>query len=330
MNRLDMPPIISVITPVYNVRAFIKKCVESLLAQTFLDVEYIFVDDASTDGSIDILNEIINKHPDRNVKIIHHPVNCGLPSSRKTGYEAASGRYIFNCDGDDWVEPTLLEKMYSAVASTDIDYAYCDFYLSYERTERYMQCPRFATPDEALRNGYLSGTAKYNVWNKLIKRDLYDGVVFPVDHKKGGEDMIMLGVLSKAKSIAYVPEALYHYVKINTSAISETFSQQRLVDIRYNADAAIKVLRDTYPSDLEKEIAFFKLNVKLPFIISDDPGRFAVWKEWYPEANSYVLANKLLPLRTRVLQFLAAHNQWWALKVYYKFAYKVIYNLLYK
>ena len=103
-----------------------------------------------------------------------------------------------------------------------------------------------------------------------------------------------------------------------------------MIDIRYNADAAIKVLRDTYPSDLEKEIAFFKLNVKLPFIISDDPVRFAVWKEWYPEANSYAFANHLLPLRTRILQFLAAHDQWWILKVYYKLAYKLIYNLLYK
>lgn len=325
-----MEHVISVITPVYNVKNFIEKCAESLLTQTFKDVEYIFVDDASTDGSIDILNRVIDKHSGKDVKIIHHPENRGLPSSRQTGYEAATGRYIFNCDGDDWVEHTLLEKLYSAVASQDIDYAYCDFYLSYEQSERYMKCPRFSTPDEALRKGYLSGSAKYNVWNKLIKRELYDGVIFPVDHKKGGEDMIMLGVLSKAKSIAYVPEALYHYVKINTTAISEAFSQQRLIDIRYNADAAIKELRDTYPSDLEKEIAFFKLNVKLPFIITDDPVRFAVWKEWYPEANSYAFANHLLPLRTRMLQLLAAHNQWWILKVYYKLAYKVIYNLLYK
>lgn len=325
-----MKHVISVITPVYNVKNFIEKCAESLLTQTFKDVEYIFVDDASTDGSIDRLNRIIDKHSGKDVKIIHHPENRGLPSSRKTGYEAATGRYIFNCDGDDWVEPTLLEKMYSAVALQDIDYAYCDFYLSYEQSERYMKCPEFSTPDDALRKGYLSGSAKYNVWNKLIKRELYDGVIFPVNHKKGGEDMIMLGILSKAKTIAYVPEALYHYVKINTSAISEAFSPQRLIDIRYNTDAAIKVLRDTYPSDLEKEIAFFKLNVKLPFIISDDPVRFAVWKEWYPEANSYAFANHLLPLRTRILQFLAAHDQWWILKVYYKLAYKLIYNLLYK
>lgn len=325
-----MSSAISVITPVHNVKKFIGKCAESLLSQTFSDVEYIFIDDFSTDGSIDILKSIINSHPDKNVRIIHHPENRGLPSSRKTGFEASTGKYIFNCDGDDFVELTLLEKMYKAVSETDADYAYCDFYLSYEQSERYMKCPYFATPDEALRIGYLSGAAKYNVWNKLIRKELYEGVVFPVDHKKGGEDLIMLGILSKAQSIVYVPEALYHYVKTNTSAISENFSEQRLIDIRYNADAAISVLRATYPADLEKEIAFFKLNIKLPFIVTDDPTRYAVWREWYPEVNKYAFSNRLQPFRTRLIQLFAAYNLWWFIKIYFKLVYKVIYKLLYK
>lgn len=325
-----MKPAITVITPVYNVKSFIRKCAESLMAQTFLDVEYIFVDDASTDGSLDVLKSVVERYPNNNVQIIRHSVNQGLPSSRKTGFEASSGKYIFNCDGDDWVEPTLLEKMYTAVASSDIDYAYCDFYLSYEKSERYMRCPSFSTPDEALRKGYLSGAAKYNVWNKLIKRDLYRGVIFPIDHKKGGEDMIMLGILSKAKSIAYVPEALYHYVKVNISAISEGFSQQRLIDIKYNADTAIQVLRDSYVGDLEKEIAFFKLNVKLPFIISDDSIRYAVWKDWYPEANQYIWKNKCQSLRNKILQWLAAKGQFSVVRLYYTIVYKVIYVFLYR
>ena len=321
---------ITVITPVYNVRSFIRRCAESLFSQTYTNVEYLFIDDASTDGSIDILNDVIAKYPEKNITVIHHPENRGLPSSRKTGYEAATGRYIFNCDGDDWVEPTLLEKMYSAVVSQDIDYAYCDFYLSYKQSERYMKCPAFSTPDEALRKGYLSGLAKYNVWNKLIKRELYEGVVFPVDHKKGGEDLIMLGVLSKAKSIAYVPEALYHYVKINTSAISEAFSQQRLIDIRYNADAAIKVLRDTYPMDLEREIAFFKLNVKLPFIITDDPVRYEVWREWYPEANDYIWDNDCQSFKNKIVQWLAAKELFWVVGLYFKVVYKLLYRVIYR
>ncbi|MCQ2160845.1 MAG: glycosyltransferase [Bacteroidales bacterium] len=325
-----MNPVISVITPIYNVKQYVGKCIDSLMQQTFMDAEYIFVDDASTDGSIEILESIISRYPDKNIKILHHQINRGLPASRKTGFEAATGDYVFNCDGDDYVEETMLEKMYAAVSETDADYAYCDFFLTYATGERYMHCPTYTTPDEALRKGYLGGAMKYNVWNKLIRRSLYAGVVFPVDHRKGGEDMIMLSVLSKAKRIAYVPEALYHYVNINTGAISKGFSEQRLIDVKYNANTAIEYLVNHYPADLTKEIAFFKLNVKLQFIITDDKSRYKIWKDWYPESNAYAMKNKNLPLRTRLIQWCAAHELWSILQIYNFLVYRVLYRLLYR
>lgn len=321
---------ISIITPIYNVRAFIGKCAESLLSQTYTDIEYIFVNDASTDGSVNILKEAISQYSSKDVKILTHETNRGLPSARKTGYEAATGEYIFNCDGDDWVEPTLIEKMVAAVSKNNADYAYCDFFLTYSQKERYMKCPVFETAEDALRRGYLAGSAKYNVWNKLIRRSLYGGVEFPVDHRKGGEDMIMFYVLSRAKTIAYVPEALYHYVKFNENAISEKFSEQRLIDIRYNADYAIASVKRNCASDLSTDIALFKLNVKLPFLITDDPIKHKIWKEWYPEANAFVMKNNQLPLRTKLLQWCAAHDLWKIVSIYYCLIYKWLYRLMYR
>ena len=153
-------PAISVITPIYNVKPFVSHCVESLMNQTFKDVEFIFVDDASTDGSIDILGDIIGRYATKMVKIIHHERNMGLPAARKTGIAVASGEYVYNRDGDAWVEPDILGAMYEAVTKSGADYAYCDYYLTYEHTERYMKCPPFKSSEEALRVGYLSGTAK--------------------------------------------------------------------------------------------------------------------------------------------------------------------------
>lgn len=323
-------PKISVITPVYNVKAFIGKCATSLMRQTFEDVEYIFVDDASKDGSIAILEEIVEQYPENKVRILHHESNKGLPSSRKTGIEAATGEYVFNCDGDDWVEETLLEKMYAAVAKKDADYAYCDFYLTYENSERYMPCPTYSTADEALRKGYLGGAMKYNVWNKLIRRSLYEGVEFPVDHKKGGEDMVMFYVLSRAKSVAHVPEALYHYIKINANAISEKFSEQRLIDIQYNTNYAISSVRKNGTGNYETDIALFKLNVKLPFLITDDRRKYRVWEEWYPEANAYIWKNNVLPFRTKFIEWMAAKGQWWFIRLYYHVVYKIIYKIKYQ
>lgn len=323
-----MNPAISVIVPIYNVSRFIGRCAESLMQQTFRDAEFIFVNDATPDDSVSILESVLAKYPERAVRLVSHERNQGLPASRKTGMKYAQGRFIYHCDGDDRVEPDLLEKMYKAAMDNGADYVYCDFFLTFGENERYMHNPAYGTPDEMLRKGFLSGACKYNYWNKLAARELYEGVVFPVDHRKGGEDMVMIGILSRARAVAYVPEALYHYVKTNTGAISESFSEQRLTDIKHNADTAISLLSD-YDGDLTKEIALFKLNVKLPFLISNDKRRYKVWKEWYPEANGYAFANTELPFRTKFLQWCAAHNLWLFVRLYYRI-FKFRYGVLYK
>lgn len=321
---------ISVITPIFNVGHFVERCVESLMSQTFCDVEYIFVDDASTDDSLIILESVIHKYPDKDIKVIHHEANRGLPSARKTGYEASTGEYIFNCDGDDWTEPTLLDKMYAAVAQGNVDYAYCDFFLTYAKSERYMSCPTYSSPLDALKFGYLAGAMKYNVWNKLIRRELYTGVEFPVDHRKGGEDMVMFYVLSRARSVVHVPDALYHYVKYNENAISEKFSDQRLIDIQYNANYAIQSVRNNVKEDLEREICFFKLNVILPFVVTTDRWKYKLWEEWYPESHKFVLANKNLPFRTRLVQWLAVKGCWNLVWLYNFVCYRILYKILYR
>jgi len=327
---MEAHPKISVISPVFGVERFIERSARSLLSQTFGDAEFIFVDDASTDGSRAILESVIADFPERNVRILTHETNMGLPASRRTGVLAAAGDFIYNCDSDDWVEPDILEQMYAAAMAVDADFVYCDFYLTFDKDERYMGNPTYETPDQMLRKGFLGGGAKYNVWNKLIKRTLYEGIEFPVDHFKGGEDMIVIEMLAKASRVAHVPKALYHYVKTNASAISEGFSERRLVDIRYNADHAMNALTASYPADLSDEIAWFKLNVKLPFLLSDSAQKHAVWTEWYPEADDHIMSNPTQPLRNRILQWMAWKGQWWYVKAYYSLVYKFIYGVIYR
>lgn len=322
-------PAISVIVPVYKVSQYIERCAEALMRQTFTDVEFIFVDDASPDDSRSKLEKVLARYPERNVRILTHDRNRGLPSARKTGFEASCGRFIYNCDGDDWAETAILEKMYSAAVQNDADFVYCDFFLTFGGNERYMHNPAYSTPDEMLRKGFLAGDCKYNYWNKLVRRELYDGVEFPVNHFKGGEDMVMIGILSRARRIAYVPEALYHYVKTNSGAISENFSQQRLDSIRYNCAHAIEEL-ESYPGNLTTEIALFKLNVKLPFLLSSDRKKYAIWKEWFPEANEFIFSNTELPLRTKLLQWFAAHDLWLFVRAYYVFVFKFLYGVIYR
>ena len=321
-------PEVSVIIPIYNVGRFIGRCSESLMKQTLRDVEFIFVNDCTPDDSMAVLESVISRY-DRDVKIISHKENKGLPSARNSGLAIAKGEFIFHCDGDDWVEENLLERMVFEARSKKADFIYCDFFLSFEKTERYMGNPDFEDPQEMLKKGFLGGTMKYNVWNKLVRRELYEDVHFPDGHSMG-EDMTMIQILCGAKRVAHVREALYHYVQTNTGAFSKTQSPKQLADVRYNVDRTVSFLESKYDSSLEEEISNFKLSIKLPFLISDNYDQYRLWRERYLEANVYVLSNKDVPFRTRFLQWMAAKNIWFGVRLYYWLVYRIAYRLLFR
>ena len=322
-------PDISVIIPFYKVAPFIGRCATALMDQTAPAVEFIFVDDASPDDSRQILEDILSRYPERSTRILTHPANQGLPAARNTGLAQATGRYVWHCDSDDWPEETMLEKMLAAARQADADIVYCDFFLSFETGERYMSNPSFSIGKDLLKKGFLAGSAKYNVWNKLIRKELYDrtGVCFPAGHGMG-EDMTIIMLATAADKVAHVKEALYHYVKLNANAFSNTFSQKHLDDIRFNAARAIACLEENGIG--ERDIALFKLNIKLPFLLSGDKEQYRLWKAWYPEANRFALDNPELPLRTRLVQWLAGKGLfrivslygWLVNKVYYKLRFR--------
>lgn len=323
---------VSVIVPIYKVEQFIGRCVKSLLEQKLREVEYIFVDDASPDRSIDILQDIIAQYPNRqpDIKLITHRQNQGLPAARNTGLAEASGEYIFHCDSDDYMELDMLESLYNKAKECDADVVWCDFFLSFEKSERYMKQPEYATSLDALK-AMLSGAMKYNVWNKLVKRSLYVGnkISFPTGYGMG-EDMTMMMLFAKAHRVAYVPCAYYHYIKLNTGAFSQTYSDKHLIELKYNVRRIVDYMREHFGGQLDRELSFFKLDVKFPFLITDDSRKYRLWQEWYPEANQYIGENKKVSIRSRALQWFASKGQFWIVKLYYLLVNKLIYGVIYK
>lgn len=310
-------PIVSVIVPIYKVRRFIARCADSLLGQTLQNVEFIFVNDCTPDDSMDVLAGVINNYPNRNnaIKIINHDVNKGLPTARNTGLSVATGKYIFHCDSDDYVEYDMLEKMVEVAESNDADFVWCNWYMSFEHRERYMKEPCAFTPSEVLSN-ILCGIMKYNVWNKLIKREVYEqsGVCFP-DGYGMGEDMTIIRLLPHIKRVAYVNEALYHYVRLNATSFTTTYSSTHLVALQYNVQQTIEYLK-FYTNVSDRDVAFFCQCVKLPFIISENSDDYYIWNIWYPESNKYIWQNGNMPLRTRVLQWCVSRKFYKIVKMY--------------
>ncbi len=320
---------VSVIVPVYKVEAFVDRCFRSLMEQTLQDVEFIVIDDCTPDRSIAVIRDVMKDYPWRDVQIVSHKENKGLPSARNTGLAMAKGEYVFHCDSDDWVEPDMLETLYDTAEKEDADIVWCDWFLSFGEKERYMRQPSYSTPLEALK-GMLSGVMKYNVWNKLVRRDLYvdNGIAFP-DGYGMGEDMTMMRLFSCARRVAYVGKAFYHYVKLNSNAFSQTYSERHLIELRYNTNSTLAYLAGKYGSALANEYEYFKLDVKFPFLITKNCDKYNLWLDWYPEANKYVLKNTEVSFRRRILQYAAWKNQFWIVRLYY-FVFNVIYGCFYR
>lgn len=321
---------LSVVIPIYKVELFVERCVHSLFRQTYKEVEYIFVDDHSPDRSMEIIKNCIAEYPHLNTILLEHSINKGLPAARNTGLSVATGKYVFHCDSDDFVEPDMLEKLYRRAEKTDADIVWCDWFLSFEKNERYMKQPDYSSASEALK-GMLAGTMKYNVWNKLVKRSLYteNHIQFPEGYGMG-EDMTMIRLFACAEKVAYVPQAFYHYVKLNTQAFTNTFSERHLEDIRYNVDETIEFLRERFGNTLDDYLSYFKLNVKYPFLISNEISMYQLWNVWYPEANEVIGRNPYFSGRSKMLQYAAKYRMYGVLWLYYWMIHRLVYGVIYK
>ncbi|MEE1021985.1 MAG: glycosyltransferase family 2 protein [Muribaculaceae bacterium] len=326
-------PKVSVISPIYGVESFIAKSAESMMLQTLGDVEFIFVNDCTKDRSIEILNDVIAAFPERagQVKILNHDVNKGLPAARNTGLDAANGDFIFHWDSDDYAERDMLERMYRHAVEKNADIVWCDWYLTFSSNERKMAQPDYSTAEEALR-GMLGGGMKYNVWNKLAKRSLYteNNIHFP-DGYGMGEDMTMMLLFIYANKVSHLGSAFYHYLKTNSNAFSNCLKTEHFESLKRNVEWIAKEIGERTTLNLDKEIAFLKLESKYPLIVaSGSKEMYKLWNSWFPEANKYISQNSNVSSRSRFVQKMAARRQYWAVWLHYVLVCKIIYGLIYK
>ncbi len=321
--------LVSVIVPVYGVEGYVERCLESLLNQTWQDLEIIIVNDCTTDKSMEIVETVLQRHLScaGKVRILQHSVNKGLAAARNTGLEVARGEYVFHFDSDDYAETDMIEKMAVAAINTGADIVYSDWYLAYNDRDRYMKQPEVSTSSEAL-EAVLTGKMKYNVWNKLVRRSLYisNGITFP-DGYSMGEDMTMIRLMAVAKTVSYIPEAFYHYVKTNTGAMTTNVTNASLEQINYNVIATESFLKNRCNTD-ERLLSLFKLSVKYSLLFTNNKYYYKVWNEWFRESVAYI-ADPVWSHRERLLQFMALHKMYAGLKLHLKI-HDFIYKMMYK
>lgn len=203
-------PKISIIVPVYNAENYLHRCVDSLLAQTFLDFEILLIDDGSPDESGKICDEYAQK--DERV-LVFHKENGGVSSARQCGLDHAQGEYVIHVDPDDWVETNMLEELYSKAKGESVDMVICDYWLHLKREQMLVkQHIENLTPHNLLKQ-LLLGTLHGSCCNKLVRRSCFlkFNIRFPKDSVLLEDLYVICELLYHQISVAYLKKAFYHY-----------------------------------------------------------------------------------------------------------------------
>lgn len=211
---------ISVIIPVYNCEKYIKKCIKSILNQTYKDLEVIIIDDGSKDNSLDICNKLMEE--DCRLKVIHQE-NQGVSSARNKGIEIAQGEYIVFVDGDDWVEDIYIETLINDLQKEDAGMAVCGWCrenvngLMQESVKYYY---KILNQREAIAYSLKPDGFQGYLWNKIFRKNIINkaNLYFDTDIAIFEDLLFVIKYLNFCKKIVVNYISLYHYVNHGDSA----------------------------------------------------------------------------------------------------------------
>jgi len=256
------------------------------MEQSFEAIEYIFVDDCSTDRSLFVLNETLSEYPCRNgcVRIVALKNNRGAAAARKTGLKYATGAYVGFCDSDDWVAPQMYETLYRLSVLNNYDITTGSYF---EVKKNDMVVYHVNVPDAG--NGYvlnlLDGTLNSFLWNKLFRRELFDGIII----KEGAdlwEDMLMcVQLFHKAGNVGfYDGEPMYYYSKINSEAMTNKMTSHNVDSMIENVRLLDSFLLDSNSNIDKKYTYFWKIRCKSLMMAKNH--RIDEWNSIFPEVNN--------------------------------------------
>lgn len=282
-----MKPLISVIIPVYNMEKYLCQCVDSVLKQTYTNLEIILIDDGSTDASGRICDQYAEK--DGRVVVIHKK-NGGISSVRNAGLNRAEGDYICFVDSDDYITENLCETVVKVLQKERVDIVEFGITLTDEDGKSIGSIEnkqgRFADRTEIL-TLLIKGHLQNYLWNKIFARSLFDGVEFPLGYT--WEDLgTTYKLLQKADGLCSIPEKMYFYRQRATSII-HNITEKALCDIFILQKRRYEDLQDMYPDVAE---------LALP-MVADSALRLydrSLWKDvdrkTYEESQRFLAQNK--------------------------------------
>ncbi|MBO7656406.1 MAG: glycosyltransferase [Alphaproteobacteria bacterium] len=259
-------PKVSIVVPIYGVEKYLNQCVDSILAQTLTDIEIILVDDGSPDKCPQIVDEYAKR--DKRVVAVHQP-NGGYGVAVNHGIELARGEYVGIIESDDWIEPTMYEKLYNNAVKNNSDVVKCSFYVYNSLAQKEKNINRkwklhymnlFNAPDGAFTLADFPQIVAFHasVWAALYRADFIKDIKMGETKSASYQDFpFMCEVMSRAKRISVEKDYLVHYRMEEGQGSSTIRRDARLIMMATQSIAGIDVLRKNGVLDLVKEEIYY-------------------------------------------------------------------------
>ena len=294
---------VSILVPFFKVEKYVGRCVESLFTQTYQNIEYVFVNDASPDKSMEIINECIKKHGKQDqCKMIVHEQNKGISTSRNDCLDNATGDYFLFIDSDDYIDNDMVELLVAAAERENADISGCGYTEEYD--DHSIDMPQTYTNDhDEMLKAITILTIKGVMWKLLIRRSIVTDnpeVRFIPNNNMVDDYLFCCQVFYYAKRFASVDKCMYHYIQYNPN----NYSKKAVFNIESQA-IAIQEVEKFYKKKgvydiVRNELKQRKFISKLPLLLDKNCIDTKKWRALFPESNDawkemhFSQANKII------------------------------------
>ena len=294
---------VSIIVPIYNIEGYIRECVGSILAQTYPDFELILVDDGSPDNCGRICDEYAEK--DVRIKVIHKE-NGGLTSARNAGLSVAKGDWIMHVDGDDWIEPDMIESLIEAAKATEADLVFGDF-MKYGPYAGNHKLPTWSIDKKDTMSRYIAYMMT-TIWGSIAKRSLYtehslkspDGVRYCEDFH------LIVRLCHFAKKIVNVHRPFYHY-RYRPTSIMSNMSRKTEADEQWVYQDTIRFFKEQgVYEDYRKVMSWRVLKSAQELLL--DPTGHKRFMELFNDGKEFIFSCPFVNKKIKMLAWLITHN----------------------
>lgn len=244
-------PLISILVPMYNTEKTIKRCIQSVLKQTYTNIEIVLLDDGSVDNTYNIAKSLADT--DSRIKLLQKPNEKNLSKTRNYLLDNYSGQYVMWLDSDDVLHKKYVERLYSTLIKTNADLAICGFSLQFANLpliQPLIRRTKIFTGRDIYANIMLNQNIGFSLWNKIFKRELIDNIKFDENVYFGEDFVFVLNYIKKVKSIAFTNSKLYKYIVRPGSETTKKFSHKKMSFVYYLEDLLSKETNEDIKSNI--------------------------------------------------------------------------------